>query len=305
MLEFLFGLLTKHGIPDSVDNAAKNLTDEPTKQIGHTFATILCLIFGRGDYEKNKRDIRYKYALERYDAKQERKHKKKLKKIKNGEGRKSDNPADAEQVIPDAEQPSNLLINADFANPINSRGSSGLVVGKNKYFIDAWMLLAGAVAITDSGLVLDGVICQFFEHEPVIEIQPYVEKTGGEAIAMYNPKTKMFSIRSTGALLTYATTAPNSKPNERDVDMYKSFRYQRRIHILESGYGQLGTIIKKSYPLQPPMRLSPTAVIEMEQSDNLSDIYIWTSDNALFFRATVASNGQWSFERKILLDANL
>ena len=54
-------------IPDSVDNAAKNLSDKPTQAIGQTFADLWQLTLGgRVSYAVEKQKLRYAHALEEY-----------------------------------------------------------------------------------------------------------------------------------------------------------------------------------------------------------------------------------------------
>ncbi|MCC2220881.1 DUF4393 domain-containing protein [Anthropogastromicrobium aceti] len=53
-------------LPKSVDKAVKNLTDEPTKNIGHTFGDIWYLVFGRFSHAADKRRIKYDLELKQY-----------------------------------------------------------------------------------------------------------------------------------------------------------------------------------------------------------------------------------------------
>lgn len=53
-------------LPDSVDNALKNLSDEPTKNIGHTFGDIWYLVFGGISQAADKRRMKYAAELEQY-----------------------------------------------------------------------------------------------------------------------------------------------------------------------------------------------------------------------------------------------
>ena len=51
----------------SVDNAIKNLTDEPTSKAGKTFGDIWDLVFGYISFVAEKRRIKYKQALSLYE----------------------------------------------------------------------------------------------------------------------------------------------------------------------------------------------------------------------------------------------
>ena len=53
-------------LPDSVDNALKNLTDKPTLNIGTTIADIWYLVFGGISNAAEKRKIKYAHGLEQY-----------------------------------------------------------------------------------------------------------------------------------------------------------------------------------------------------------------------------------------------
>lgn len=57
-------LINISAIPNSVDNALKNVTDKPTLSIGTTFADIWDLFFGGISYLSEKRKIKYAHDLE-------------------------------------------------------------------------------------------------------------------------------------------------------------------------------------------------------------------------------------------------
>lgn len=54
-------------IPDSVDNAVKNITDKPTQNMGTTFADIWYLVFGGISQAAEKRKLKYSYALQEFE----------------------------------------------------------------------------------------------------------------------------------------------------------------------------------------------------------------------------------------------
>lgn len=54
-------------VPDSVDNAVKNITDKPTQNIGTTLADIWYLVFGGISQAAEKRKLKYSYALQKME----------------------------------------------------------------------------------------------------------------------------------------------------------------------------------------------------------------------------------------------
>ena len=53
-------------LPDSIDNAVKNLTDKPTQGIGQTFSDVWYLVFGGITHAADKRRMKYAHDLELY-----------------------------------------------------------------------------------------------------------------------------------------------------------------------------------------------------------------------------------------------
>lgn len=53
-------------LPDSIDNAVKNLTDKPTQGIGQTFSDLWFLVFGGITQAADKRRMKYAHDLELY-----------------------------------------------------------------------------------------------------------------------------------------------------------------------------------------------------------------------------------------------
>ena len=54
-------------VPDSVDNAVKNITNKPTQNIGTTLADIWYLVFGGISQAAEKRKLKYSYALQEFE----------------------------------------------------------------------------------------------------------------------------------------------------------------------------------------------------------------------------------------------
>ena len=61
-----FSLIDLPDIPDSVDNAFKNLTDKPTQNAGQTFGDIWYLVFGSISHAADKKRMKYAQDLENY-----------------------------------------------------------------------------------------------------------------------------------------------------------------------------------------------------------------------------------------------
>lgn len=53
-------------LPESVDNALKNITDEPTQNIGHTLGDLWYLVFGGITHAAEKKRLKYAKDLEIY-----------------------------------------------------------------------------------------------------------------------------------------------------------------------------------------------------------------------------------------------
>lgn len=53
-------------LPDSIDNAVKNLTDKPTQGIGQTLSDVWYLVFGGISQAADKRRMKYAHNLELY-----------------------------------------------------------------------------------------------------------------------------------------------------------------------------------------------------------------------------------------------
>lgn len=61
-----FSLVDLPDVPSSVDNAVKNLTDAPTKNVGQTFGDLWYLIFGGITHAADKRRMKYAVDLEKF-----------------------------------------------------------------------------------------------------------------------------------------------------------------------------------------------------------------------------------------------
>ena len=59
-------LINLPDMPDCVDNAIQNITDEPTQNIGKTFGDLWYLVFGGISHLADKRRIKYASNLEKY-----------------------------------------------------------------------------------------------------------------------------------------------------------------------------------------------------------------------------------------------
>ena len=54
-------------VPESIDNAVKNITDKPTQNVGTTLADIWYLVFGGISQSAEKRKLKYSYALQEFE----------------------------------------------------------------------------------------------------------------------------------------------------------------------------------------------------------------------------------------------
>lgn len=63
-----FALINFPEIPNSVDNAAKNLTDKPSQNMGATLGDLWFLVFGSISQKADKRRLKYATELEAYKA---------------------------------------------------------------------------------------------------------------------------------------------------------------------------------------------------------------------------------------------
>ena len=60
------GLINLPEMPESADNAIKNLTDAPTQNAGKTFADLWYLVFGGITQAADKKKMSYAVELEKY-----------------------------------------------------------------------------------------------------------------------------------------------------------------------------------------------------------------------------------------------
>lgn len=61
-----FNLIDLPDLPDSVDNALKNLTDSPTKSIGKTLDDMWYMVFGGLSFAADKKRMKYAAQLQQY-----------------------------------------------------------------------------------------------------------------------------------------------------------------------------------------------------------------------------------------------
>ena len=55
-------------VPESLDNAVKNLTDVPAKNVGQTFGDLWYLVFGPISHAADKKRMKYSFDLEQYHS---------------------------------------------------------------------------------------------------------------------------------------------------------------------------------------------------------------------------------------------
>lgn len=127
----------------------------------------------------------------------------------------------------------NLLINPNFK--INQRGKSGTIIpNKNAdgedihtYFVDRWGIDSGSVTINADGtLTLNGTMSQILENS----VGANVTASFSGGIAAYNDKTKTFTIKGYGVVISWAklergNAATSFVPPDTASELLKCMRY--------------------------------------------------------------------------------
>lgn len=119
-------------IPDCLDKAITNLTEQPTKSIGTTFADIWYLVFGGISQSAEKRRMRYAIELERFNEELKRK----IDDIPKGKEIEPD-----VQVVARALEASKYCVEKEnlremFSNLIASSMNSDKAVSVHPIFVD-------------------------------------------------------------------------------------------------------------------------------------------------------------------------
>ena len=176
---------------------------------------------------------------------------------------------------------------------INQRGVSGQVSTPG-YFIDRWKLISGTVELTESGLLLNGVIAQILEDDPGEDVTASALTTEGVIQARYDRDSKTFSITGTGETIiaaklelgdrqTLAHQDESGKwmlidpPPEKVLELLRCQRYFYAIHapgIVRVAAGRCMSATQIVYPLHTavPMRTTPTIIH--------SDLTLFTNSTA-------------------------
>lgn len=119
-------------VPDSVDNAVKNITDKPTQNIGTTLADIWYLVFGGISQAAEKRKLKYSYALQKFEKELE-------KEISKIPGQNKIDP-DIQVVAPALEASKYCVEKETLRSMFSKLISSSMNIEKEKYshplFID-------------------------------------------------------------------------------------------------------------------------------------------------------------------------
>lgn len=112
-------------VPDSVDNAVKNITDKPTQNMGNTFADIWYLVFGGISQAAEKRKLKYSYALQEF----EKELKEKISKIPE----KNKIEPDIQVIAPALEASKYCVEKETLRSMFSKLISSSMNVDKQKY----------------------------------------------------------------------------------------------------------------------------------------------------------------------------
>lgn len=184
----------------------------------------------------------------------------------------------------------NELDNADFVNPVNQFGTSGIISSAG-YFIDRWKLVSGTVKITPSGLVLNGTIAQILPNPIGTVYSATALTTTGIVSCTYDDSAAIFSVTGSGETFVAAKLEKGAtqtlayQKNGKTIKLPQNDEwYQNRLskcmfyHVRLSeqygffgfGYIQTETVAYILVPLPNRMRISvPTTTLNGE-------IYLWS-----------------------------
>lgn len=190
-------------IPNSLDNAATNLTDLPTKSIGQTLSDCWYLIFGSISQAAEKRRIQYAADLEKF---------------------KNELTSSIESV------PDELRIEADSQIALSALNNAKFCIEKEELRAMYVKLLTSSVdsrktvhpsfsQIILSMDCIDAVILKQFKDEPILAVCDYNIYTSNEALANYN---------------TYASNIFLSKPDTISLsDASRSLDVLKRLGLID------------------------------------------------------------------------
>jgi len=100
----------------------------------------------------------------------------------------------------------------------------------------------------------------------------------------------------------YALTDNGGEPAEFETPDLPELL--RSVVIYEAGDAPAGARIVRSWPLSPPMRISPTvAGVDIKAVENLTNVSVSASSQLLTLRAYAVESGRWMVSAEALLDA--
>lgn len=150
-------------VPDSVDNAVKNITDKPTQNMGNTFADIWYLVFGGISQAAEKRKLKYSYALQEF----EKELKEKISKIPEDKLIEPDI-----QIIAQALESSKFCIDKEeLRNMFSSLISSSM--NKDNFITPLMIKIVSSLSSTSAK-----ILKYFYEHDEEInkhKLQKYLK----------------------------------------------------------------------------------------------------------------------------------
>lgn len=150
-------------VPDSVDNAVKNITDKPTQNMGTTLADIWYLVFGSISQAAEKRKLKYSYALQEF----QNELKEKISKIPQDKLIEPDT-----QIIAKAlEEAKYCIEKEDLRKMFSNLISNSLHDDTNKYVHPLFINIISQLSSEEAKMIKE--ICETGEHVSIkMEVHP-------------------------------------------------------------------------------------------------------------------------------------
>ena len=193
----------------------------------------------------------------------------------------------------------NLLANSDLAHPINQRLATGTISAPG-YFIDRWKLVSGTAKLTDSGIVLNGVMEQILE----TAAGSVFSASASAGTASYDNSTKKFRLTGTGQTIAWAkleksTTPTPWVPRTAGEELAECMRFYQRTSVYVSTMVQQSAEYAERIPVpMTTMRIVPTVTVKKGYGPDASAIAIARSGVSLVFFVNSGTyiDGQYTVE---------
>lgn len=169
-LQNKLGLINLPELPDSVDNAVKNLTDPPTKNMGKTLGDLWYLVFGGISAKADKKRLAYAYDLEQY---------------KNELSQSIEQIPDDKKVEPSIQVTAQALENSKYCVSSESLRHLfiNLISGSMNSDYEPYVHPSFSEMIKQMS-PLDAKLLQYFKNTPNQPIVNYILKTQGGSILL-------------------------------------------------------------------------------------------------------------------------